>query len=129
MEVARRRDGAVAPFVGRQPDALIPDHEGRVEREQTDHPPDRGRRGDDEQPVVPAGAQPADRPHPVTADAVGHQPLALGSRCEVARHFPPEPDLPHEPQCWCTVAPLGDTVTRSSIRRRNRKYYRWAMSS
>ena len=112
MEVARRSDRAVGPLVRRQSHALIAQHENRVERHQADHSPDRWRGRDHEQSVIAPRAESADGPHRVAADAVGHQPLALGGLDEITGHLPSEPDLPHHhPQCWYTVIAAVTDVT------------------
>ena len=75
--VARR--GATAPSAHScvaEPDpGARRQREHRVERGQAEVPAGRAGLGDHQQPVVAAGAQPADGAHRVAAEPVGHQPL------------------------------------------------------
>ncbi len=80
--VAGGRHRAVGPLVGRQPDALVADHDDRVQGGEAQAPADGRLRGHDEQPVVPPGPQTRDRAHRVAAQPVGHEPLPPAGRLE-----------------------------------------------
>ncbi len=81
--VPARVDGAVAPLVGREPDARVADDEHRVERRQAEHAARRPVDGDDEQAVVATGAQ-ARRPCPLRSrpspSATSHSRAVAASR-------------------------------------------------
>ena len=92
--------GAARPLVGCQPDPRVAHDEHRIERREAEHALAHARvavavrraAGDHQQAVVAAGAQPCDGAHRVAAEAVGHEPLALGGLGEAPAHLASELD-------------------------------------
>ena len=92
VAIALRSDHAASPAIGSQLELLAAVHCRLVQLRQQQRPPKRRLQCGDQQSVVAARLETRDRSERISANAVGHQPLARFRRRKIAADFATEID-------------------------------------